>query len=93
MNGKDEDKRAEQAMFESAGFREGADDARPPGRRPGPTWRAWLLSIVAAVVLSVAATLLLGGSFHLPGGSTAAAGGCGSASGGPCCPPQGEAGR
>jgi hypothetical protein len=31
------------------------------GRR-GPTWSGWLLSILVAVVLSVTATLLLGGS-------------------------------
>ncbi len=40
---------------------------------PGPSWRGWVVSILAAIVLSVAATLLLGGSFHLfdgahPGG-------------------------
>jgi hypothetical protein len=29
------------------------------GRR-GPTWRGWVLSIIAAVLLSVTATLLLG---------------------------------
>ncbi len=93
MDGKGEDKGSERLTLESAAFGEGADDVRPPGGRRGPTWRAWLLSIVAAVILSAAATLLLGGSFHLPGGSTAAAGGCGAGSGGPCCPPRGEGGR
>lgn len=87
MDGRGEDKASEKLMFESAASHGGADDVRPPGGRPGPTWRAWLLSIVAAVVLSAAATLLLGGSFHLPGGSNAAAGGCGAGAGGPCCPP------
>ncbi|MGE5663470.1 MAG: hypothetical protein ACM31I_03965 [Deltaproteobacteria bacterium] len=67
-----------------------AEGARPPGERPGPTWRAWLLSIVAAVVLSVAATLLFGGSFRLPAASEVAAG---CAAGGPCCPPQGDGTR
>ena len=93
MDGKDEDKRAEQLRFESGGFPGGARGARESGDRTGPTWRAWVISIVAAVVLSAAATLLLGGSFRLPGGSNAAAGGCGSASGGPCCPPQDAGGR
>lgn len=76
-----------------AGFPDGAEDARRPGGRPGPTWRAWLLSIVAAIVLSVAATLLLGGSFRLPGASNAAVGGCGAGAGGPCCPGQGDGGK
>ncbi len=80
----------EQSMFEAAGLPGGADDARRPGGRPGPTWQAWLLSIVAAIVLSVAATLLLGGSFRLPGASNAAAGGCGAGSGGHSCPLQGD---
>jgi hypothetical protein len=30
------------------------------GRR-GPTWRGWILSILVAILLSVTATLLLGG--------------------------------
>jgi len=51
--------------------------------RPGPTWRAWVISIIAAIVLSVTATLLLGGSFRFTGG--AASGGCGQGS--DCCPP------
>lgn len=29
--------------------------------RRGPTWRGWVLSILVAVLLSVTATLLLGG--------------------------------
>jgi len=64
-------------------------------RRTGPTstWRAWLLSIVAAVVLSVAATVLLGGSFRLPGASNGPAGGCAPGSGSPCCPPQDDGRR
>ncbi|MGE5189563.1 MAG: hypothetical protein ACM3NF_05855 [Gemmatimonadota bacterium] len=58
-----------------------------PAERRGPTWRAWLLSILAAIVLSVAATLIFGGSFRLSAASNAAAGGCGA--GGSCCPLQG----
>ena len=52
--------------------------------RPGPTWRALILSILAAIVLSVAATLLLGGSFRLTGASNGAPAGSGAH--GPCCP-------
>ncbi len=80
-------------MMAEAGMQEGADGARRPGVSPGPTWRAWLLSIVAAIVLSVAATLFLGGSFRLPGASNGAAGEQGAGSGGPCCPPQGDRAR
>jgi hypothetical protein len=29
--------------------------------RRGPTWRGWALSILVAIILSVTATLLLGG--------------------------------
>lgn len=57
-------------------------------RRNGPTWRALAVSIIVAIVLSVAATLLLGGSFRFTG--AAGAGGCGQ--GGDCCPPP-EAGK
>jgi hypothetical protein len=56
--------------------------------RPGPGWRGFVLSILAAVVLSVIATLLLGGSWSSFTSHPAAAvssGGCGS--GGCCCPP------
>lgn len=55
----------------------------------GPTWRGWVLSIIVAVILSVTATLLLGGSsaFHADRGVAAGAGGYGSGSGRNCCPP------
>ena len=53
--------------------------------RSSPTWRGLVVAVVAAAVLSVAATLLLGGSFA-PGRTTSAAG-CGSGSA--CCPPAG----
>jgi hypothetical protein len=33
----------------------------PAGAHPGAGWRAWAVSILVAIVLSVAATLLLGG--------------------------------
>jgi len=57
-------------------------DPQEGARRP-PTWRGFLLAILAAVILSVSATLLLGGSFGFSGG--AASTGCGPGS--ECCPP------
>lgn len=59
------------------------------GRR-GPGWKGWVLSILVAVVLSVTATLLLGGSsaFRADRAAAGAAGsGCGSGTGSGCCPP------
>ncbi|MDA8122843.1 MAG: hypothetical protein M0Z38_09795 [Deltaproteobacteria bacterium] len=52
----------------------------------GTTWRTWVISVIVAVILSVTATLLLGGSFGLSGGGVS--GGCGPGSG--CCPPSGN---
>ena len=61
-----------------------ARDGDPSGL-PGhpPPLRGLVVAVVAAAILSVAATLLLGGSFA-PGRATSA-GGCGSGSA--CCPP------
>jgi len=58
------------------------------GRR-GPTWRGWVLSILVAILLSVTATLLLGGSGAFRSDREVAAGsaGGGSVAGGNCCPP------
>ena len=53
--------------------------------RTGPTWRGFVLAILAAVVLSVMATLLLGGSWSSYTVRPAAAGSAGGC--GPCCPP------
>jgi hypothetical protein len=39
----------------------GAADSHTAGSRRGPGWKGWVLSILAAVILSVTATLLLGG--------------------------------
>ena len=53
----------------------------------GPGWKGWVLSILVAIILSVTATLLLGGSGSFrPGRAVAGAvaGGCGA--GGSCCP-------
>lgn len=58
--------------------------------RTGPTWRGFALSILAAIVLSVMATLLLGGSwssYTLRPAAAGSSGGC--VSGGNCCPPPG----
>ncbi len=49
-----------------------------------PTWRGLVIAVVTAIVLSVTATFLLGGSFIQGSGSSAAAG-CGPGSA--CCPP------
>jgi hypothetical protein len=57
----------------------------------GPTWRGWVLSILAAIILSVTATLLLAGSGAFRSdratGPAAGYGGHGAESG--CCPPAG----
>ncbi len=82
-----------QAVAGVAGASEATDGARLSVRRSGPGWRAWLLSIVAAIVLSVAATLILGGSFRLSGASKPASGECGSGPGSHSCPLGGPAGQ
>ena len=61
-------------------FGEEDERNRPPG---GPTWRALVLAVIAAMFLSVSATLLLGGSFGFT--RVAASTGCGPGS--VCCPP------
>lgn len=53
--------------------REGGEPEETGGRL-SPSWRGLVISIVAAVILSVTATLLLGGMFR-PNGA-GAAGGC-----------------
>ena len=61
----------------------------PPAEecRRGPGWRGWALSILVAVILSVTATLLLGGSVAFRPEREGASGAAGSGCGGPCCPP------
>jgi len=56
--------------------------------RRGPTWRGWVLSILVAVLLSVTATLLLGGSgaFRSSSAVERAAGHGGSGTESGCCP-------
>jgi hypothetical protein len=87
---------AETGMQGGTGMRDSADtiaNEDPPaveGQR-GPTWRGWVLSILVAVILSVTATLLLGGSGAFRSNRAVAAGsagsGCGSIAGSDCCPP------
>ena len=58
--------------------------------RRGPTWRGWVLSIIVAVILSVTATLLLGGyeAFRSDRVTAGADGrGSGAGVGRRCCPP------
>jgi len=55
--------------------------------RTGPSWRGFVLAILAAIILSVTTTLLLGGSwssYSLGPAAAGSSGGCGS--GGNCCP-------
>ncbi len=63
-------------------------EGEPDGKdRPAnPTWRGLVVAVVAAIVLSVAATLLLGGSYGFAGRTSP--GGCGPGSA--CCPPAGD---
>ncbi|HLO10217.1 MAG TPA: hypothetical protein VK303_06010 [Desulfobacteria bacterium] len=63
------------------------------GRR-GPTWHGWVLSILVAVILSVTATLLLGGyvAFRSDNAIGAGMGSGGSGGGQSCCPPE-DAGK
>ena len=54
--------------------------------RTRPTWRGLLIAVIAAVVLSVGATLLLGGTFGFT--RQEAATGCGAGAVHDCCPPR-----
>ena len=71
---------------ESTGTDAGGDSHTLVGRR-GPTWRGWVLSILVAVILSVTATLLLGGSGAFRTDPAVAAGAGGYGAGRSCCPP------
>ncbi len=75
-----------------AGMRDPADaianeDPPPAEGHRGPTWRGWVLSILVAVILSVTATLLLGGSGAFRTDPAVAAGAGGYGAGRSCCPP------
>jgi hypothetical protein len=74
------------------GMRDPADaianeDPPPAEGHRGPTWRGWVLSILVAVILSVTATLLLGGSGAFRTDPAVAAGAGGYGAGRSCCPP------
>jgi hypothetical protein len=75
-------------MQESTETAATGDSHTAEGRR-GPSWQGWVLSILVAIILSVTATLLLGGSGSFrPDRAVAggvAGGGFGAGSG--CCPP------
>jgi len=82
----------EKEMQEATEIRDSTEtDARGgPGTlegRRGPTWRGWVLSILVAIILSVTATLLLGGSGAFRSDRAVAAGASGSGTGSSCCPP------
>lgn len=66
----------------------GVVDLHTTDGRRGPTWRGWVLSIIAVVLLSVTATLLLGGSgaFRSDTAISPAVGHGGSGTGSDCCP-------
>lgn len=66
----------------------GGADGKALKDRTGPTWRGFVLAILAAILLSVTTTLLLGGSwssYTLTPVAAVSSGGCGA--GGNCCPP------
>ena len=85
----------ETGMQESSGMRESTEtaatgDSHTAEGRRGPGWKGWVLSILVAIILSVTATLLLGGSGSFrPDRAAVAAGaaGGGSGAGSSCCPP------
>jgi hypothetical protein len=66
-------------------------DSHPEASRRGPGWKGWVLSILVAILLSVASTLLLGGygSFRIERATTSGAAGSGTGPGygSSCCPP------
>ena len=77
---------------ESTGLQEsvgtgGSGARRTAEGRCGPGWKGWVLSILVAIILSVTATLLLGGSAAFRSDRAVAAGSGGSGSGSGCCPP------
>ena len=79
---------------ESTGPRESTDTDKPGDpnteeSRSGPGWKGWVLSILVAIILSVTATLLLGGSGAFRSDRSIGAGSGHSESGARsvCCPP------
>ena len=62
-------------------------DSHTAEDRRGPSWKGWALSILAAILLSVTATLLLGGSGAFQSDRPVAAEAGGYGAGRSCCPP------
>ena len=71
-------------MQESTETAATGDSHSAEGRR-GPSWQGWVLSILVAIILSVTATLLLGGSGSFRPDRAVAAGAAGVGSS--YCPP------
>jgi Na+(H+)/acetate symporter ActP len=65
------------------------EDPHAASARRGPGWKGWVLSILVAILLSVAATLLLGGAsaFRRDRAAAPGAAGFGCGAGSSCCPP------
>jgi hypothetical protein len=79
-------------MRESSGMGEltetiATGDSHNADGRHGPGWKGWVLSILAAILLSVTATLLLGGSGAFRSDRPVAAEAGGYGAGRSCCPP------
>ena len=64
---------------------EASEAPRTEECRRGPGWKGWVLSILMAILLSVTATLLLGGYGSFRPDRAAASGAAGTGSS--CCPP------
>ncbi len=84
----------EMGMQGSTGMRDSTETDTPGGLntvegRRGPGWKGWVLSILVAIILSVTATLLLGGSgsFRPDRAVASGAAGTGCGAGSSCCPP------
>lgn len=80
--------KAEAGMEASTGSHESTEtaatgDSHTAEGRRGPRWKGWVLSIIVAVILSVTATLLLGGFGAFRPDRAVTASGTGSS----CCPP------
>jgi len=83
------DMKEDTGMREPTGTQETAETAATGGSqaaecRRGPGWKGWVLSILVAIVLSVTATLLLGGHGAFRS-DRAVPGATGTGDG--CCPP------
>ena len=62
-----------------------APSDRGEKRRPGHTWRGLVVAVIAAIVLSAGATLILGGTYGFT--RQGAAAGCGAGAVRDCCAP------